>query len=176
MGLPSEKQLQRFADRYPDMDLDMVQFFAGSMITTHDIVVAMESYFNKLGLSRGRFMVMIHLFIENDPNGLSISDVFAQHKVSSPTMTGIIDTLEKEGLIERIKSPTDRRRVNVRITAAGREFMDDFLPRHHANMEVFTSAFNDRDRTTLVRLLKKLHQSIVDGIEGGIETVSRSAS
>ena len=163
------EELRRFKERYPEMDLDMVQFFAGTMTAIHDIAIMMESYFSKLGLSKGRFMVMIHLHGDDDPGGVNISEVISRYKVSSATMTGIIDTLEKEGLIERVRSPEDRRRVNVRITAAGREFMDDFLPKHHEFMKVFTSKLGNRERQTLLKLMTKLHQGIAEGIDRDIE-------
>ncbi len=38
---------------------------------------------------------------------------------SAPTMTGIVDRLEKQGLVERIRDGDDRRVVQVAITAAG---------------------------------------------------------
>ncbi|MCP4899076.1 MAG: MarR family transcriptional regulator, partial [bacterium] len=94
----------------------------------------------------------------------------------SATMTGIIDTLEKEGLIERVKSPEDRRRVNIRITDTGRAFMDDFLPKHHAYMKAFSSKLSERERQTLRRLIGKLHQSIAEGVGQDIQPPPRSTS
>lgn len=170
MDPASTERLKRFKERYPEMDLEMVQFFARAMTTLHDITIMMEGYFSMLGLSKGRFMVMIQLHGHDDPHGVNISDVICQYRVSSATMTGIIDTLEKEGLIERIRNPKDRRRVNVRITAAGREFMDDFLPRHHEYMKLFTSSLGIRERRTLLKLMTKLHQGISEGIKDDIET------
>jgi DNA-binding MarR family transcriptional regulator len=85
-------------------------------------------------------------------------------------MTGIIDTLEGEGLIERIRSPHDRRRVNVRITEAGREFMDAFLPIHHQSMKRFTEGLTVPERETLLSLLEKLRQGIAGVLEETLET------
>ncbi len=169
MDPASTEQLKRFKQRYPNMDLEMVQFFAQTMTKLHDISIMMEGHFNRLGLSKGRFMVMIQLHGSDDPYGVNISDVISEYRVSSATMTGIIDTLEKEGLIERIRCPADRRRVNIRITEAGRSFMDDFLPRHHAYMESFSARLNDRERLSLVTLMSKLHEGIREGVENDID-------
>ena len=65
-------------------------------------------------------MVLIQLYVKPD-EGLSIREIRNFHKVQSATMTGIIDTLEREGQIERVSDSTDRRKVIVRITGAGRE-------------------------------------------------------
>lgn len=43
--------------------------------------------------------------------------------VSHPTMTGILDRLERRGLVLRTKDATDRRRVTVTVTEAGHELL-----------------------------------------------------
>lgn len=39
--------------------------------------------------------------------------------LSQPTVSGIVDRLERQGLVNRTSSPEDRRAVAVRVTAAG---------------------------------------------------------
>lgn len=159
-----DEMLERFKQRYPRMDLEMIRFFSGTMIMIQEIGIMMESYFGRNGLSKARFAVMIHLHGSDDPAGVNISELLTFHDVSSATMTGIIDTLEREGLLERIPCPEDRRRVNLRITDAGRAFMDDFLPRHQAYIGEFSKNLNDRERQTLLKLIAKLHRGIADGV------------
>jgi DNA-binding MarR family transcriptional regulator len=51
--------------------------------------------------------------------------VLARHvHVSHPTMTGILDRLEKRGLVHRSRDPEDRRRMTVRPTAEGLHVLD----------------------------------------------------
>lgn len=44
--------------------------------------------------------------------------------LSQPTVTGILDRLEKRGLIERVRDAGDRRAVNVSATVAGHQFLN----------------------------------------------------
>lgn len=44
--------------------------------------------------------------------------------LSQPTVTGILDRLEKRGLLQRTRDEQDRRAVNISITAAGQEVLD----------------------------------------------------
>ena len=44
--------------------------------------------------------------------------------VSPATMTGVVDTLEREGLVERRRADTDRRVVRLALTDAGRARTD----------------------------------------------------
>jgi DNA-binding MarR family transcriptional regulator len=44
--------------------------------------------------------------------------------VSHPTMTGILDRLEKRGLVIRARDDNDRRRVSVMVTGRGHEILE----------------------------------------------------
>ncbi len=157
-------QLGRFKELYPDMDLEMVGFFAQTMMIFHHVPIMMEGYFKRLGLSKARFGVLIQLHPIEDPDGVSIGELLEYYKVSSATMTGVIDTLEGEGLIERVRSVRDRRKVHVRITAAGRAFMDEFLPAHQANIARFVSQLTTPEQETLMTLLGKLQSGIATAL------------
>jgi DNA-binding MarR family transcriptional regulator len=43
--------------------------------------------------------------------------------LGAPTATGIVDRLEKQGLVARVRSQSDRRQVLITITAAGRQLL-----------------------------------------------------
>lgn len=51
----------------------------------------------------------------------SAGELAAGISLSQPTVTGILDRLERKGLVERRRSAEDRRRVVVALTPAGRE-------------------------------------------------------
>lgn len=61
--------------------------------------------------------------------------------VSHPTMTGILDRLEKRGLVHRERDTLDRRRITATVTADGL-----------ALLEVAPSPLQDRFRSKLSRL------------------------
>lgn len=75
-------------------------------------------------------------------------------------MTRIADALTKRGLITRGPSAEDRRRVVVRITAAGRRFVQKMLPAMIPAVERTFVGFTDTDRRHLSRLLRKLADNI----------------
>lgn len=51
--------------------------------------------------------------------------VLARHvHVSHPTMTGILERLEKRGLVQRTRDTVDRRRIPVTVTAEGLKLLD----------------------------------------------------
>jgi DNA-binding MarR family transcriptional regulator len=87
---------------------------------------------------------------------LSGSDLWRELGMNAGAMTRLLDTLEDIGLIERLRSRSDRRVVNVSITPAGanlvaelRATLSDFWTRS-------LQGFADEERRTLNALLTRL--------------------
>jgi DNA-binding MarR family transcriptional regulator len=55
--------------------------------------------------------------------GLSLAELAAEEGISPPAMSGHVDRLERIGLIERVRSTEDRRRVGLRLTDEGLRLM-----------------------------------------------------
>ena len=55
--------------------------------------------------------------------GLSLVELAAEEGISPPAMSGHVDRLERIGLIERVRSTEDRRRVGLRLTDDGLRLM-----------------------------------------------------
>jgi DNA-binding MarR family transcriptional regulator len=51
--------------------------------------------------------------------GLSLAELAGEEGISPPAMSGHVDRLERAGLIERVRSTDDRRRVGLRLTEEG---------------------------------------------------------
>jgi DNA-binding MarR family transcriptional regulator len=73
------------------------------------------------GLSRARLSAL-SVVVFRSP--LTLGDLAAAEGVRSATMTGIVNGLERDGLVRRRPHGTDRRAVQVEATAAGRRLLD----------------------------------------------------
>ena len=51
--------------------------------------------------------------------GLSLAELAAEEDISPPALSGHVDRLEAAGLVERVRSSDDRRRVGLRLTNVG---------------------------------------------------------
>jgi DNA-binding MarR family transcriptional regulator len=60
---------------------------------------------------------------EVEPTDIGQSELSERVKLAKATITGIVDRLERAGLVERHRDIKDRRRVHVRLTPAGREHL-----------------------------------------------------
>ena len=68
------------------------------------------------------------------------------------SITGLIDRAERRGLVERVASPTDRRRVLVRITRQGRSLVSKAAARFEADVSQALACLSETERATLTRL------------------------
>jgi DNA-binding MarR family transcriptional regulator len=73
--------------------------------------------------------------------------------VGKTTVTSVLDALERRQLIRRYPHPTNRRSVQVEVTAAGRRTCDDILARLHALEAQWLAGMPEPDRQALLRLL-----------------------
>jgi DNA-binding MarR family transcriptional regulator len=51
--------------------------------------------------------------------GLSLAELAAEEGISPPALSGHVDRLERAGLLERVRSTADRRRVGLELTEDG---------------------------------------------------------
>ena len=56
---------------------------------------------------------------------MNLGQLAAAEQVRPPTMSRVIDGLEQAGLVERVRSSTDRRQVQLRATARGTRLMHE---------------------------------------------------
>jgi DNA-binding MarR family transcriptional regulator len=71
-------------------------------------------------------------------------------------MTGLIDTLERDGFVTRESDPHDRRMMSVRLTPKAEQFLHGMLPGHFQLMASLVRPLAESERHTLVRLLNKM--------------------
>ena len=71
-------------------------------------------------------IICLREILEHGP--ISFSKLTKIVALDNSTLTGIIDRLEKQGLVQRIRSVTDRRQILVSITETGITFLKDIPP------------------------------------------------
>jgi DNA-binding MarR family transcriptional regulator len=80
--------------------------------------------------------------------------------VTTASVTSLLDTLERRGLIERQPDPTDRRRLLIVITQDGKAIVDQFLPEVVALQTAALATLTEAQRRQLVELLATVGASL----------------
>ncbi len=65
--------------------------------------------------------------IINSPSLSAQVDIAKRLRIEGPTMTRMLDTLEADGLVERLPDPADRRTKQLRVTPAGEKALEDIF-------------------------------------------------
>jgi DNA-binding MarR family transcriptional regulator len=73
--------------------------------------------------------------------------------VTTASVTSLLDTLERRGLVERQPDPTDRRRLLIEITQDGKAIVDQFLPEVVALQTAALATLTEAQQRQLVELL-----------------------
>lgn len=81
----------------------------------------------------------------------TVGDLAQAEQVRSPTMSGLVAELEKEGLVERQRSPEDGRAVVVKPTPRGRRVLHAARRRRVAHLAAALSGLNAEELAVLER-------------------------
>ena len=90
---------------------------------------ASRVFFERWDLSPSQFNVLNLLHL--NPAGLSQTDLSRQLIMHRSNLTGLVDRLEKRGLVARREVAADRRAYSVVLTSAGARLLRDILPRYY---------------------------------------------
>jgi DNA-binding MarR family transcriptional regulator len=77
-----------------------------------------------MGISYGQFQYLQGLW---EGDGLTQTELTRKVGVEMAASTAILDSLEKRKLIKRVRNPSDRRKIDVYLTAAGAGLKDQLL-------------------------------------------------
>lgn len=101
-----------------------------------------------------RFDLMAQL--ERAPEGLRMNELSRRLMVTGGNVTGITDQLVREGLVERVHVPQDRRAWHVRLTARGRAQFARMARAHEAWIVQALGSLSPRDMQALHKLLGRV--------------------
>lgn len=105
-----------------------------------------------------RFDLMAQLY--RHPEGLRMGEISQLLMVTSGNITGITDQLEKEGFVERVTDPNDRRVWKVHLTPAGHTAFQDMAGLHEAWINDLIGGLTPDEQQQFYDLLQKLRQSL----------------
>ena len=120
-----------------------------------------EFQMKKYGITPPQFEVLISLWTED---GLVLSELSKRLSRDGPTITGIIDRMEKKELVRRERSTTDRRVIMVFSTPKATKMKEALTKLQKTAGKDIIENFSDEDIKTLEQLLSKLLKNIENKI------------
>ena len=104
-----------------------------------------------------RFDVMAALYRRRD--GVTMSELSRMLLVSNGNATAVVDRLEKDGIVRRTQSETDRRTVYVALTPEGIAAFEIMAAGHEAEVSKLFAGLTEADLDGLTELLKQMGKS-----------------
>lgn len=156
--VPRYECLLEAARLFPDLDPSACEVFLHLMQTGDEAFRVTDSNLAKHAISQGRFMVLMLLLDKQTdcPRPRTPAELADLAHVTRATMTGLVDTLERDGLVKREPDLSDRRMMSVHLTEKGHELLSAILPQHFRLMSALVQTLDEGERKTLVRLLGKI--------------------
>ncbi|MGN6432007.1 MAG: MarR family winged helix-turn-helix transcriptional regulator [Gaiellaceae bacterium] len=118
------------------------------------------SAYEQLGLHPYHHAILIALGESAHETQGSIADALGYDRGQ---LVGLLDELEKRGLIERRRDPQDRRRHLVSLTADGKRMLNGLNTVARQNEDAFLDPLTNAERETLHALLLKLAERYEPG-------------
>ncbi|AFS54277.1 MarR family winged helix-turn-helix transcriptional regulator [Leptospirillum ferriphilum] len=116
-----------------------------------------DRHAEKMGLTGGQFDVIATL---GDTDGMCCRELSEKTLVTKGTLTGVLDRLERKGLIYGTTSPSDRRIRIIRLTNKGEALFRKVFPEHMDYLKpFFQRALTGAEMKTLKELLLKVRDS-----------------
>lgn len=116
------------------------------------------------GLSEGRFSLMFML--EAHKEGLSPHVLADQAGVARATVTGLVDGMVRDGLVERHDNPLDRRSNLVALTRKGRTLIRKVFGAQVRQMSTAFDGLSQTERKQLSKLIAKASTALAEKQDG----------
>ena len=132
------------------------------MIALRKIIQAIDMNSKKLvkrvGLTGPQLVILQEI---SSLGEVTAGEIARAVSLSQATLTGILERMEKRGLLTRRRSEHDKRRVMVRITDSGKQILEDAPP---LMQEAFVDEFSSLQEWEQNMILSALHRlvSIMD--------------
>jgi DNA-binding MarR family transcriptional regulator len=123
-----------------------------------------------LDLTPGQFSLLMLLAANPGISQIGLSRAFGLDK---STVSPSIDRLEKRGLVERTRTPNDRRFYALHLTAAGRDLLARATERVERQEDMMASALAPDERRAMIDMLRRVETALCSGGEAAPAPAAR---
>ncbi len=134
-----------------------VEALAAVRVAGKYLHLVQQRWADKHGLSEGRMGVLFRLHRCGDT---ALGDLAEALESTPRNITGLVDHLERDGLVERIPDSEDRRSVRARLTEAGRERIESIWGTGLENQTELVQGMSEEDLAQLRHLCLALVENI----------------
>lgn len=152
----SEIDAARFKQRYDWIDELAVRVNLEVASTSVALVASLTRCLATIGAEKAprRSRLLRFLYLSDDAR-VPQHEISRQLGVTSPNVTYLVDSLEKDGLVTRVVNTSDRRETFIELTPKGKELSSRMVPLVGEFMGQTCSQLTEREKRQLLKLLEK---------------------
>jgi DNA-binding MarR family transcriptional regulator len=146
-----------FYDQTPEGDVRATEAVMNTVRTADLLFDRIGRLLRPLGVSAAGGLVLGQL---RDHGAMSPSELGDRLIVTRATVTGLLDSLERRGLVQRTRHPLDRRAVVVEITDEGLEVLRKLRHLVHRNERAWMTALSEKELGQYIDLLHRIQDRL----------------
>ena len=135
------------------VDTTAVEALAALRIAGKFLHLLQDRWADKHGLTEGRLAVMFRLY---RGGATPLGDLATSLDMSARNITSLVDHLERDGFVERLPDPQDRRSIRANLTEAGRERIQKLWKQGFEHQIELVEGFTKEDLAQLRHLCLQL--------------------
>jgi MarR family transcriptional regulator, organic hydroperoxide resistance regulator len=101
-------------------------------------------------------------------DGQTQRDLSTSVGTMEPTTLTAINSMERSGIVMRVRNSKDRRKINVFLTPRGRRLRKKLLPLARDVVDSAVMGFSQQERKTLLKALIAIQSNLQDQIDGDV--------
>ncbi|MFH1114818.1 MAG: MarR family transcriptional regulator [Pseudomonadota bacterium] len=95
-------------------------------------------------------------------DGLKVVDLARETTLETSTMTGLLDRMERDGLVIRTPDADDRRTLRIHLTEEGKKLQDPVIDLAQSMMDEFLMGIPEEDVSSVIDVLRRILQSAAE--------------
>ncbi|MCC3380372.1 MarR family winged helix-turn-helix transcriptional regulator [Paenibacillus farraposensis] len=144
----------------PETDRHLARLGLFLLWTGDNVLDAVDLNLSAYGLTESKLDLLLLLTLHQSQNQISPSMIADRLGIRRASVTSLLDWTEQRGWIIREHSPTDRRKIHVRITEEGSLVVQQVLPVFWSSCASLTSILEPEEQAVFSRIIEKLHHHL----------------
>lgn len=147
-------------DSSPDRSV-FLSGFLGTHIRATNVtaILTLERLFAPMRMTLTRYAILVHA---RDLPGATQTQIAELIGADRTTIVPMLGSMERRGLIRRMRAAHDRRATEIHITRKGNDLLDKLVPLAVAHNRKMVRNLSAREQDALRRTLQKIRHSLAD--------------
>jgi len=158
-NIPDRSCLDEMADRHEEMNPDAAELYLHFIRFSASLGDMISRYLEAFDLSTGRMSILMMLHT-CDQAAVTPGELADRCGVTAATISRLVESLIREGLVARVPDPDNRRISPVQLTEKGQDLLVRVLPDYFCGIGSIFGHFEERDRQQFLDYLNQLQTTL----------------